>query len=157
MKKTFTFLVLLSLLLSSCKTKELATPIQRQFPGTDEILRLAKDTEMNLAGEDFYRDDFEIINAKQEGQWLVFETVYSGGCESHFFHANWDGRMMKSFPPQANIVVVHQHKSDLCRERITKKWAIDVRPFFERAESEVVVNLMSSDKHILKIRLVAVE
>ena len=157
MKKTFTFLVLLSLLFSSCKTKELATPIQRQFPGTDEILRLAKDTEMNLAGEDFYRDDFEIINAKQEGQWLVFETVYSGGCESHFFQANWDGRIMKSLPPQMNLFIIHQHKPDSCRERITKKWAVDVRPFFERGESEVLLNLMSSDSNICKVRLVAVE
>jgi hypothetical protein len=118
---------------------------------------LAKDSDTKISGEDFYLDDFEIINAKQEGQWLVFETAYSGGCESHFFHANWDGRMMKSLPPQTNIVVVHQHKSDLCRERITKKWAIDVRPFFERGESEVVVNLMSNDKNSIKIRLVAVE
>lgn len=157
MKKTVTFLVLLSLFFASCKTKELTTPIERQFPGTDEILRLSTEADPDLKGQDIYFNDFEIINAKQEGQWLVFETIYSGGCESHFFHANWDGRMMKSLPPQANIVVVHQHKSDLCRERITKKWAIDVRPFFERGESEVVVNLMSSDKNTNKIRLVAVE
>ncbi|MBM3447946.1 MAG: hypothetical protein FJX90_02430 [Bacteroidetes bacterium] len=157
MKKTFTFLVLLSLVFASCRTKELATPIERQFPGTDEILRLSTEADPDLKGQDIYFNDFEIINAKQEGQWLVFETVYSGGCESHYFLANWDGRMMKSLPPQANIVVVHQHKSDLCRERITKKWAIDVRPFFERDESEVVVNLMSSDKNTIKIRLVAVE
>ena len=81
MKKTITFLVLLSLVFASCKTKELATPIQRQFPGTDEILRLTRETELNLIGDDVHSNDFEIINAKQEGQWLVFETVYSGGCE----------------------------------------------------------------------------
>jgi hypothetical protein len=157
MKKTITFLVLLSLVFASCKTKEIATPMQRQFPGTDEILRLSKEANPDLKGQDIYINDFEIINAKQEGQWLVFETVYSGGCESHFFLANWDGRIMKSLPPQTNLFIMHQHKPDSCRERITKKWAVDVRPFFERGESEVLLNLMSSDSNICKVRLVAVE
>jgi hypothetical protein len=145
------------LLLVSCKSKESVTPVVRQFPGTDEIIRLSQESESPFSSEGFYADDFEILNAKQEGQWLVFETSYSGGCESHFFHANWDGRMMKSLPPQTNVVVAHQHKQDPCRERVVKKWAIDVHPFFERGENEVVLNLIANDQNTIRIKLVAVE
>lgn len=151
------FLLFSSVILFSCRTKELAEPIERQFPGTDQLIRLSKETNFSAQSEDLFFDDFEIVNIKQDGQWLVFETIYSGGCESHFFLANWDGRMMKSLPPQANLVIAHQHKPDSCRERIEKKWAIDVRPLFERGESEVLLNLMTNEKKIAQIKLVAVE
>ncbi|MFM7769331.1 MAG: hypothetical protein ACKO8Q_02110 [Bacteroidota bacterium] len=151
--KNFLLLIISCVALFSCKCEKSSQEISRQFPGTDEIIRLSQIASEPFKNTEVQFDNFEILNAKQEGQWLVFETVFSGGCEDHTFLANWDGRMMKSLPAQAVIQIAQVKNSDNCRERVVKKWAIDSRVFFERGEQEVIILLKSGANGEVRVKL----
>ena len=51
---------------------------------------------------------------------------YSGGCEEHSFSAYWDGSFVKTNPPRARIILVHDDNGDVCRMLVTEELHIDL-------------------------------
>lgn len=70
-------------------------------------------------------DGAEVVSGV-DGQVLILDATYGGGCETHDFEAYWDGSVMKSLPPRAAIVLVHRANGDVCRGLMQTKVQIDV-------------------------------
>lgn len=141
MKKHLTIFsaTLLMLLMVSCKrNKEVVTAPVKDFPSIDNILLIQLPAETNFKGQ---TDNFEILETHQDGGFLIVKVAYSGGCNEHFFEVSWDERYMKSLPPQVNVRLTHVNNDDACRARIEKELAIDLRKLFLNTASDVVVIL----------------
>ena len=141
MKKHLTIFsaTLLMLLMVSCKrNKEVVTAPVKDFPSIENILPIQLPAETNFKGQ---TDNFEILETRQDGGFLIVKVAYSGGCNEHFFEVSWDERYMKSLPPQVNVRLTHVNNDDACRARIEKELAIDLRKLFLNTASDVVVIL----------------
>ena len=141
MKKHLTIFsaTLLMLLVLSCKrNKEVAVAPAKDFPSIENILPIQLPAEINYKGQS---DNFEILETHQDGGFLIVKVAYSGGCNEHFFEASWDGNYMKSLPPQVNVRLTHINNDDNCRARIEKELAIDLRKLFLNIPNDVVVIL----------------
>ena len=141
MKKHLTIfsVTLLMLLVVSCKrNKEVAVAPVKDFPSIENILPIQLPAEINYKGQS---DNFEVLETHQDGGFLIVKVAYSGGCNEHFFEAPWDELHMKSLPPQVNVRLTHVNNDDACRARIEKELAIDLRKLFLNTASDVVVIL----------------
>lgn len=134
----FSIVAVVMSLFSCKKNKEVAATPVKGFPSIENILPLQLPTEINYKG---LSDNFEVLESHQDGGFLIVKVAYSGGCNEHFFEASWDGRYMKSMPPQVNVTLTHVNNDDACRERIEKELAIDLRKLFLNTPSNVVVIL----------------
>lgn len=63
-------------------------------------------------------DPFEIESCRLEGDELVAEVRYAGGCAQHDFQLLWNGAFMKSLPPQASFRLVHHANGDACESSV---------------------------------------
>jgi hypothetical protein len=123
----------------SCKrNKDVVTVPVKDFPSIENILPLQLPEQVNFKGQ---TDNFEIVEAHQDGGLLILNLIYSGGCNEHFFEASWDERYMKSMPPQVNIKLTHVNNDDACRERLAKEVAIDLRKLFVNTPNQVSIIL----------------
>ena len=130
---------LLMLLMVSCKrNKEVVTAPVKDFPSIENILPIQLPAETNFKGQ---TDNFEILETHQDGGFLIVKVAYSGGCNEHFFEASWDELHMKSLPPQVNVRLTHVNNDDACRARIEKELAIDLRKLFLNIPNDIVVIL----------------
>ncbi len=130
---------LLMLLMVSCKrNKEVVTAPVKDFPSIENILPIQLPAETNFKGQ---TDNFEILETHQDGGFLIVKVAYSGGCNEHFFEVSWDERYMKSLPPQVNVRLTHVNNDDACRARIEKELAIDLRKLFLNIPNDIVVIL----------------
>ena len=141
MKKHLIFFMAVLTVMSfvSCKKNKniAATPV-KDFPSIENILPLQLPDEINYKGQS---DNFEVLEAHQEGAFLIVKLAYSGGCNEHIFEASWDRRYMKSMPPQVNVTLTHVNNDDSCRSRIEKEVAIDLRMLFLNTPNDVVLIL----------------
>ena len=123
----------------SCrKNKNVAVIPIKDFPSIENILPLQLPSDINFKGQS---NNFEVLEVHQDGGFLMLKIAYSGGCNEHFFEASWDERYLKSMPPQVNVTLTHVNNDDVCRERIEKELAIDLRKLFLNTPSNVVVIL----------------
>jgi hypothetical protein len=123
----------------SCKrNKDVVTVPVKDYPSIENILPLQLPEQVNFKGQ---TDNFEIVEAHQDGGLLILNLIYSGGCNEHFFEASWDERYMKSMPPQVNIRLTHVNNDDACRERLAKEVAIDLRKLFVNTPNQVSIIL----------------
>jgi len=130
---------LLMLLVVSCKrNKEVAAVSVKDFPSIENIIPIQLPAEINFKGQ---TDNFEVLETRQDGGFLIVKVAYSGGCNEHFFEASWDELHMKSMPPQVNVRLTHVNNDDACRARIEKELAIDLRKLFLNIPNDVVVIL----------------
>jgi hypothetical protein len=134
------FVVAIFLLsMASCKSKKETTVIpMKDFPSIENILSLQTPLEINYKGQ---KDNFEILEKRQDGPFLMVKLAYSGGCNEHFFEASWDGNYMKSLPAQVNVTLTHVNNDDACRARIEKEFAIDLRKLFLNTPNDVFIIL----------------
>lgn len=136
---TVFFATIVVVVFISCKrNKEVAEVSVKDFPSIENILPLQLPSEINYKG---MPDNFEVLQVRQDGGFLLVKVAYSGGCNEHFFEASWDERYMKSMPPQVNVTLTHVNNDDACRERIEREVAIDLRKLFLNTPSNVVVIL----------------
>ena len=141
MKKNLSVLLIafaLTSLFSCKKNKDVAAAPIKDFPSIENILPLQLPEQVNYKG---LTDNFEILETRQDGGFLMVKLAYSGGCNEHFFEASWDERFLKSMPPQVNVRLTHVNNDDACRARIEKEIAIDLRKLFVNTQNQVVVIL----------------
>ena len=143
--KTLITLMLLSSTLA-CKTMKNRKKDQ-QIIFTNEV---KADKKAVLGDINEVGDSINILNASVEGNNLIIEVSYSGGCETHEFKLIGSPMVAKSLPPIRSIVLVHLGKGDACRQLITEKLSFDIRDFaYTVSESEIYLNLKGFEKRIL--------
>jgi hypothetical protein len=143
--KTLITLMLLSSTLA-CKTMKNRKKDQ-QIIYTNEV---KADKKAVLGDINEVGDSINILNASVEGNNLIIEVSYSGGCETHEFKLIGSPMIAKSLPPIRSIVLVHLGKGDACRQLITEKLSFDIRDFaYTVSESEIYLNLKGFEKRIL--------
>lgn len=82
-------------------------------------------------------DPFLLVGAELKGKCLEIEVEYSGGCGGDVWTLAWNGMLMKSLPPKANIYL-HLKDDDACREVVRKKISFDISSIYTK---EVVLLL----------------
>lgn len=129
-------IVLVIFAATSCKTVKFIAPIVKdEEPKKDSlvILPIVLDT-----GNVFTESDpFLLIGATLTGKILEIEVEYSGGCGGDTWTLAWNGMLMKSLPPKANIYL-HLKDEDACRTQVRKKLYFDISSIYSK---EVVLLL----------------
>src|SRR5688500_5849208 len=110
-------IVLVMIASMSCKTvKNVDKTTSGNGNNDTECLPIVLDTN----GSYMESDPFLLVNAEINGKCLVAEVEYSGGCGGDTWTLAWNGNLMKSLPPKANIYL-HLKDEDACRETVRKK------------------------------------
>lgn len=92
-------------------------------------------------------DAFSLQSAGVEGDVMTFVVSYSGGCEDHEFELLNNGMIMKSMPPQSNLVLKHNGNGDKCRALITDTLHFDLSPLQGLANGTLILHInQSKDK-----------
>ena len=68
-------------------------------------------------------DPFDLLGARIEGDSMMIDVRYGGGCKEHVFALD-AGPMLKSLPPKQLLSISHDANGDNCRALITKTIAI---------------------------------
>src|SRR5688572_29764536 len=115
-------IVLVIVATSSCKTVKIAEDtVKAGYVKDTTCLPVTLDT----GGIYIESDPFQLINAELAEECLVIEVEYSGGCGGDTWTLGWNGMLMKSLPPKANIYL-HLKDDDACREVVRKKVYFDI-------------------------------
>lgn len=71
-------------------------------------------------------DRFTILAARFEGDQLIVQVRYGGGCRRHDFRVLWNGALRESNPPQADFLLTHDGHADPCRALRSETLRIDM-------------------------------
>lgn len=88
---------------------------------------------LDTAGTYVNSDPFLLVGAELKGKCLEIEVEYSGGCGGDVWTLAWNGMLMKSLPPKANIYL-HLKDEDACREVVRKKISFDISSIYNNME-----------------------
>lgn len=78
-----------------------------------------------------------------EGDSLVVEVGYGGGCRVHAFELVRKAPMIRSLPPKWPLDLIHQANEDPCRAWVEERLAFNLMPF--RASPHGVTMLLVGD------------
>ncbi len=70
----------------------------------------------------------DVMQATIQGDSLVVQVAYSGGCAEHAFELVAAGPQLRSLPPKQPLMIAHEANGDACRSRIEEILAFDLRP-----------------------------
>jgi hypothetical protein len=85
-----------------------------------------------------------IKSAIIEGNYLLLEVNYVGGCNEHTFKLVGNTSISKSLPPRRGIFLVNQSAvEDNCKANVTRKLKINIKEFAYKQEvgSEIWLDL----------------
>lgn len=63
-----------------------------------------------------------------EGNFLVLDVSYSGGCEEHEFTLYAERGFVETNPPGAEVYVSHESNGDACRQFIEETLVFNIQP-----------------------------
>ena len=104
-------------------------------PVTETVVPVDSDTEIflfDVITDKSYRwpgstDPIEILSTRINGDSLLINVQYSGGCKDHGFKMTTNLMWLKSKPPQLNIYLEHENNDDNCRALISRTLAFDLK------------------------------
>ena len=70
----------------------------------------------------------EVMQAAIQGDTLVVQVAYSGGCAEHAFELVAAGPQLRSLPPKQPLRITHEANGDACRAWREETLAFDLRP-----------------------------
>lgn len=105
----FYFLVCFTVFVS-CKTVQTTTSLEDH----SEETRVEETQELT-------NSPFSFIEVAIEGDTLIAQVQYSGGCGNHQFKIEKNGFLMKSLPPKQPILITHRSDKDPCRALIREE------------------------------------
>lgn len=74
-----------------------------------------------------YPDDpFTLNELETQGDLLVLDVTYGGGCRTHEFFVCWEGSFLETDPPRAPLRVFHDSNDDPCRALIYRDLYVDL-------------------------------
>lgn len=126
-----------ALLLLSCGTKKISGD------GTGQTIEMKpeKKLEATLGKAEMNSHPVTISNAVIEGNKLILNVSYPGGCQEHFFKLVGSEMVAKSMPPQRGVRLVHTGEQDLCKALILKKLEFDISNLAYKKERGDVIML----------------
>ena len=95
-------------------------------------------------------DPFDLLGARIEGDSMMIDVRYGGGCKEHVFALD-AGPMLKSLPPKQLLSISHDANGDNCRALITKTIAIDLVPY-RRSPRGITVIVLDGQELIYEYR-----
>lgn len=105
----------------SCGTKKIAGD------GTGQTLKTKPMTASSTVGAfPDKNDQTNIQSAKIEGNNLILEVSYGGGCEEHDFSLVGSEMISKSLPPIRAVKLIHNARQDKCKALIMKTLTFDI-------------------------------
>ena len=160
--KRLTFLLILPLAFA-CKTQKDVVEESAQTPtneqnGSVEITTNASSNEAGntdtkpqrpydvkaTIGDLTQKSDFYTIkSANIEGNNLLLEIEYSGGCARHDFKFVGSPALSKSLPPQRTVRLIHKDGGDECESIVYRTIRVDI--------SELAVTQTPGSQVILKL------
>jgi hypothetical protein len=81
-----------------------------------------------------------ILKVSIEGNTMILDVEYSGGCEEHVFKLYGSEMIQKSLPPQRGIMLWHDNKGDSCRSIVNEQLKFDISAFAYEG-GEIILNL----------------
>lgn len=127
------------LALLSCGTKKIAGD------GTGQTIEMKTEKKLvaTLGKAESSTNTFKITDAVIDGNKLILNISYSGGCKEHTFSLVGSESISKSLPPLRSIQLVRTGEQDLCKAMIMKKLEFDIKNLAYQQEvgSEIVLNL----------------
>lgn len=93
-------------------------------------------------------DSYSILNAEIEGNLLIMNIEYSGGCAWHKFEFVGNRAVSKSLPPQRSVKLLHDNDDDQCESMVQQTIEVDITElaFAKTAGSEITLNLAGYDE-----------
>jgi hypothetical protein len=95
-------------------------------------------------------DPFDFLGARIEGDSMMIDVRYGGGCKEHVFALD-AGPMLKSLPPKQLLSISHDANGDNCRALITKTIAFDLVPY-RRSPHGITVIVLDGQELIYEYR-----
>ncbi|MDA8771733.1 hypothetical protein N9M80_01515 [Flavobacteriales bacterium] len=95
-------------------------------------------------------DPFDLLGARIEGDSMMLDVRYGGGCQEHVFDLD-AGPMLKSLPPKQLLSIWHDAKGDNCRALFTKTIAFDLVPY-RRSPHGITVIVLDGQELIYEYR-----
>ncbi len=133
------FVILLTVgLFFSCGTKKIAGD------GPGQTLNTKPMTASSTLGVFPEKNDpTNIQSAKIEGNNLILEVSYGGGCEEHDFSLVGSQMISKSLPPIRAIKLIHDAHEDKCKALIMKTLTFDISNLAYKQEkgSEIMLKI----------------
>ena len=71
-------------------------------------------------------DDFSIDGISIEGDTLIVDVSYSGGCADHEWQICWDGTTQDISPPEVSLHIGHNSNGDTCEGIRTESLEFDI-------------------------------
>ncbi len=149
MKQLFTYLTLLGVLLGSTLTA--CSVLDNQSSGSSNTTTAsAKVLIIDQNTAKYPMDAVMIRDASVIGDSLTMLVAFSGGCKAHDFKVITNGAMMKSMPPQINVLLSHDAHGDMCEALLTQDVTVSLEPLKQQAQSGgIVIHLAGFDKSLM--------
>lgn len=80
------------------------------------------------AADNFGTDDYTLNSATIEGDTLLINVSYSGGCERHDFTLIASELFLESLPVQLPVSLAHNANGDNCEAYPTEEYEFDLTP-----------------------------
>lgn len=102
------------------------------------------------------KDALAVNSAVIENNELVMSVSYSGGCATHLIDLYAYTGILKSNPPQMNLVLSHNSNKDMCEAYITKTFRFDLNSIKEYLGAQVggtgtvILNINGTDGKPIK-------
>jgi hypothetical protein len=95
-----------------------------------------------VANFDAYKNSAScsIVSVNIEGNTMILDVEYSGGCEEHSFKLLGSEMIQKSLPPKRGIMLWHDNKGDSCRSIVNEQLKFDISNL-AYAGGEIILNL----------------
>ncbi len=132
----------LSIFLIGCGIK---THTEDNFStNSDEIIK-AKIGRVNQ-----YSDTFVFNSVEINGNYLLLEIIYKGGCKEHDFNFVGSSTISKSIPPIRVVQLVHLANKENCEKEIVKKLKVDISELAYKKEkgSKIYFTLIGCEKRL---------
>lgn len=124
----------------SCKT----------FPPRYKDAQAQLDTELIIDQKFQYPSELNncsILEAKINGDYLLLDIEFTGGCEQHRFNLYFNEVLMKSMPPKATLFLNHIDNNDKCESIVQKTLKFNIKKLKEKS-NEMYIYLVGYSKSL---------
>lgn len=94
-------------------------------------------------------DAYTIRETMVYGSRLSIVLTYGGGCKDHEFQLFTTGAIMKSMPPQMQILLFHDGNDDMCRALVTDTVSFDLKPVKPQGNGSLILRLQDYNDRIV--------
>lgn len=88
-------------------------------------------------------DQISITSIKIEGNKMLIDVSYSGGCENHEFQVIGSTMISKSLPPIRAFQLIHNANGDKCKKLVMQTLEVDIKAlaYKQEAGSKIFLSL----------------